>query len=90
MFSCVYPAYPEIVTELRKQFTVNKPFLYSNKGPMRLNSVPTNQPLQVMKNRIPSQAKHSAALLLHYHFRSIRPGPPNDSTQPSISRGTWM
>lgn len=38
--SCVYPARPEIVTELRKQFTVNKPFPCSNKGPMRLNSVP--------------------------------------------------
>lgn len=38
--SCVYSACPEIVTELSKQFTVNKPFPYSNKGPMRLNSVP--------------------------------------------------
>lgn len=38
--SCVYSARSEIVTEPRKQFTVNKPFPYSNKGPMRLNSVP--------------------------------------------------
>ena len=61
--SCVYSARPEIVTELRKQFTVNKPFPHSNKGPMRLNSVPASQPPPVMKNRISSQPKHSAALL---------------------------
>ena len=61
--SCVYSACPEIVTELRKQFTVNKSFPCSNKGPMRLNSVPAGQPPPVMKNRIPSQTKHSAALL---------------------------
>lgn len=30
---------------------------------MRLNSVPASQPPRVMKNRIPSQPKHSAALL---------------------------
>lgn len=66
--SCVYSACPEIVTELRKQFTVNKPFPYSNKGPMRLNSVPASQPPPVMKNRIPSQVKHSAALLYFIAF----------------------
>lgn len=66
--SCVYSACPEIVTELRKQFTVNKPFPCSNKGPMRLNSVPASQPPQVMKNRIPIQPKHSAALLYFIAF----------------------
>lgn len=66
--SCVYSACPEIVTELRKQFTVNKPFPCSNKGPMRLNSVPASQPPQVMKNRIPIQPKHSEALLYFIAF----------------------
>lgn len=40
--SCVYSACAEIVSELSKQFTVNKPFPHSNKGPMRLNSVPAS------------------------------------------------
>lgn len=66
--SCVYSACPEIVTELRKQFTVNKPFPYSNKGPMRLNSVPASKPPRVMKNRISGQPKHSAALLYFIAF----------------------
>lgn len=66
--SCVYSACPEIVTELHKQFTVNKPFPYSNKGPMRLNSVPPSQPPPVMKNRISGQPKHSAALLYFITF----------------------
>lgn len=42
--SCVYPESPQIVTELRKQFTVNRPFPCSNKRPMRLNSVPPAGP----------------------------------------------
>lgn len=68
--SCVYSACPEIVTELRKQFTVNKLFPYSNKGPMRLNSVPSSQPPPVMKNRILGQPKHSAALLYFIAFEA--------------------
>lgn len=66
--SCVYSACPEIVTELHKQFTVNKPFPYSNKGPMRLNSVPASQPPPATKNRISNQWKHSVALLYFIAF----------------------
>lgn len=66
--SCVYSACPEIVTELHKQFTVNKPFPYSNKGPMRLNSVPAHQPPPAMKNRISNQRKHSVVLLYFIAF----------------------
>jgi len=87
--SCVYSAFPEIVTELRKQFTVNKLFPYSNKGLMRLNYVPASQRTQVRKknkNPWPTKALCSTSLF----YRCIRPGPPNDSTQSSISLGTWM
>lgn len=75
--SCVYSACPEIVTELRKQFTVNKPFPCSNKGPMRLNSVPASQPPRVMKNKIPSQPKHSVGLLYFSAFAASAGSPPS-------------
>lgn len=87
--SCVYSACPEIVTELRKQFTVNKPFPHSNKGPMRLNSVPASQPPPVMKNRISSQPKYSAALLYFIAFAASAWALPTIA-QSSISLGTWM
>lgn len=75
MCSCVYPARPEIVTELRKQFTVNKPFPPSNKGPMRLNSVPAGAPPRVMKNS-EFLLKQSAPRRPFYRFPGVLPGLP--------------
>lgn len=88
--SCVYSACPEIVTELRKQFTVNKPFPCSNKGPMRLNSVPHQPTSQSHEKQNPQPTKALCSTSLFYRFSRIRPGPPSDSTQSSISLGTWM
>lgn len=97
--SCVYSACPEIVTELCKQFTVNKLFLYSNKGPMRLNCVPrwpTSTSHEREKNKIKktlqSRANQSTQQQrrFYYHFRSIRPSPPKDSTHSTISLGPGM
>lgn len=75
MCSCVYPARPEIVSELRKQFTVNKPFPSSNKGPMRLNSVPAGEPPRVMTNT-KFLVQRSALRCFFYRLRGILPGPP--------------
>lgn len=85
--SCVYPSCPEIVTELRKQFTVNKSFPCSNKGPMRLNSVLVGQPPLVSTNSIHRVLCRTP---LFCHFGSIRPGPDNDRTLSPISLGPWM
>lgn len=86
--SCVYSACPEIVTELHKQFTVNKPFPYSNKGPMRLNSVPHKLTSCGHEKHDPWPTKALCSTSLFYH---IRLGPPFlQHTQPPISLGTWM
>ncbi len=73
--SCVYSACPEIVTELRKQFTVNKPFPYSNKGPMRLNSVPASQPPPVIKKQNPRPTKALCCTSLILSLSPLPPGP---------------
>lgn len=86
--SCVYSACPEIVTELHKQFTVNKPFPYSNKGPMRLNSVPANRPPPAHEKQDLQPTKALRSTSLFYRFRRILPGPPGDSSQSPISLGT--
>lgn len=78
--SCVYPVCSEIVTELHKQFIVNRPFPNSNNGQMRLNSVPPNSP-SVMKTGSEanqSTARHPFILSVIWRIRLDPSRPSND------------